>query len=278
MEDHSKDRSKDDLYSPTNNQWMQFMRQMIVDRSVGVLDFEKCSDIIAVRVREWMVAKQCIRMSGKSPIERWEVLWTLAVLNRKAATEYGDRMDLYMETVDVYDANQRYKNFAERSKIEEFVKKWIHVFLEFEVVRDTKHRVIQESLHEVVRRWLGMCLPEAFLKHLPMVQLSLACIATSQWKSVKMSHRRVIDDANYRDMTMLEELMRGFQNVLVEEKPSRGRRVKLEEATAPASSVKPTPVHPATPATPATPTSPPSNSTALAIAASDSTAIHLGSF
>ena len=216
-------REKADLYFPTKSQWMRFLYHYVSEEGKRMLEFEACKEVVEARVNEWMNADQGIDVTGPCPVKKWEVIWKVTMKDRKNGIVFSDRFATFLTSLDAYDPREGAKLSADTMQAVAFVKKWIGLFLERELRKDTALRIYVDPLYDAIERWMRMSLPPHILQGHLTHRLITLCIQDSPWSLIKRNHGRIIEDCAYRNYDFIREMMKDYDGELQYTRNAQGR-------------------------------------------------------
>ncbi len=197
------------VYELSEKEWMAYIYHLLKYATRGVLDFRRCEDYVASRVREWMVERRGIRLEGAPFFPRWAPLWERIMLVTTDAPAV--RFNFFMQTLDANDPVRQY-HMGEAS-MRTFATSWINVFIRMEVERDPKMCacIYEEPLLHIVQSWIYQFVPEHFIRPYIKSALVVKLMNLSGFQTKKSAEgRNVFHAAMYKHQTAIEQLMGGI--------------------------------------------------------------------
>lgn len=189
------------VYEPVEEEWMSYMYHIVRRASHGLFAFEKCEVFIRARVQEWMRTRRGLNLHGSAFFGKWEPLWEVTLLNRPEARQ-GARFSLFLKALDVHEPARRC--LMKELECKAFMKSWMELFVEKEVVTNPDMRIVATPFFDVMRQWVYQYLPDTFAKLYLRTPSMTKCMAEGGFKQEKKPDLVVFKECTYRQLTVAQ--------------------------------------------------------------------------
>ncbi len=146
--------------------------------------------------------------------------------NRHASNAIYDRLDFFIHCLDAMDPVNPLRYNEE--DMTEFMRRWVFLFFERELIRDTESRVLETPMHIIAERWIQQYLPTDVVDFYRRHSLLLTnCLRdtgfTIEKARINNGGLRVVECLNYRNVEAMYRLIPDCEGDIVCAKKSPGR-------------------------------------------------------
>ncbi len=201
------------------SQWTIYLKRIFKALGYGTDTIDIYWQAVNDAIRVWINGDYGIHTENGPFIDKWNTVWDMTI----GAKPTNDMFELFLTTITIYDPLETL-TLSTTEKIN-IATKWIQIYIQAELVRDSTCYINSTDLHVRSREWCLQFLPESVMDHTLKPTALGPIFASYGYKCQRTPKGRIISGVRFkRDTT-----------ITVKRKPGRKKNVEVLREAIPVS-------------------------------------------